>query len=153
MPATTRTPAPRRTGDVRTTEARSTARRPAKAAPARPVASGRLPGWGELGGAPAARRVGRFEQVLARVPTRRFVLTVVLGALAFTGYVGHVYATKQLFAEVQTARREHLRLNLKRNRLKGELDARTAPGVVVERARALGLVEGLGYGPTIKRDQ
>jgi len=97
--------------------------------------------------------MGRLEKLLARVPTRRFVMAVMLGALAFTGYVGHVYSTKQLFSEVQTARREHLRLSLKRNRLKGELDALTAPGVVVERARALGLTEGLGYGPTIKNGQ
>jgi hypothetical protein len=147
MPATTRTTAPRRP-----TAAAKPAAKPARAADPRPArgASGRLPGWGELGGAPAARRVGRLEKLLGRVPTRRFVLAVVFGALAFTAYVGHVYATRQLFAEVQQDRREHLRLSLKRNRLKGELDGLTAPGVVVERARALGLVEGLGYGPTIR---
>ena len=130
-------------------------RAPAKGPAARPVAparvaSGKLPGWGEIGGAPLARRTGRLDRTLGRVPTARFVGLVLLGAVAFTGYVGHVYATQKLYTELQTARRENLRLHLKHNRLKGALDAATSPAVVVARARALGLEEGIAYGPTIR---
>lgn len=119
--------------------------------PAR-VASGRLAGWGDLGGAPVVRKSGRVEQALGRISTRGFVLLLFVCVAAFTAYEAHVYATRASYAELQKARRENLRLHLKLNRLKGEFDAATAPSVVVARARALGLVDGIGYGPTLRVD-
>ncbi len=115
----------------------------------RPVASGRLPGWGDLGGEPLARKVGRTEAWLGRISMGKFVLLVVLGATSFTLYVGHVYRTQEILSELQTVRRDNLRLHLKYNRVKAAFDAATAPGVVIGKARALGLEEGIAYGSAI----
>lgn len=76
-------------------------------------------------------------------------LILVIAAL-FTLYVGHVHATQALLADLEGARRDNLRLHLKHNRLKGEFDRATGPAVIYERARALGLEEGVAYGPTIR---
>ena len=116
----------------------------------RPVASGRLPGWGDLGGEPLARKVGRTEELLGRVPMSRFVLLVVAAAVAFLLYVGHVYRTGEILSELQTVRRENLRLHLTYNRVKGAFDAATAPGTVIPKAKALGLEEGISFGPAIE---
>jgi hypothetical protein len=77
------------------------------------------------------------------------VLIVVL-AILFTTYVGHVHATQDLLANVQQLRRENLELHLKYNRLKGDFDRMVGPGVIYERAGRLGLVEDATYGPTIE---
>ncbi len=116
----------------------------------RPVASGRLPGWGDLGGEPLARKVGRTERLLGRISMGRFVLLVVAAAVAFLLYVGHVYRTQEILSELQTVRRENLRLHLKYNRVKGAFDAATAPAVIIPEAQALGLEEGIAYGPAIE---
>jgi hypothetical protein len=79
----------------------------------------------------------------------RFAAVVLLLAGAFTLYVGHVHATKDLLGEVQTLRSENQRLHLKRNRLQGEFARKTSPSVIYERARALGLQESVTYGPPI----
>ena len=110
----------------------------------------RLPGWGDLGGSATAPRVGRVEKRLASVRTSRIVGWLVLAALVFVAYEAHVYATKDALAAVQAARAENARLHLKLNRLRGEFDAATSPAVVVARAKALGLVEGIGYGAPIR---
>ncbi len=123
--------------------------RPDAATPVRPVASGRLPGWGDLGGEPLARKVGRTEALLGRVSMGRFVLLVVAAAVAFLLYVGHVYRTDEVLSELQIVRRENLRLHLKYNRTKAAFDAATAPGTIIPKARALGLEEGIAYGPAI----
>jgi hypothetical protein len=70
-------------------------------------------------------------------------------AAAFTLYVGHVHATQDLLAEVQLLRKDNVRLHMQHNRLKGEFDRRAGPAGLYERARALGLEEGIAYGPTI----
>lgn len=116
----------------------------------RRVSGGRLPDWSELGGKATAPRAGRVEKRLARVRTSRIVAALVLFALVFVAYEAHVYATKDALEAVQAARAENARLHLKLNRLKGEFDAATSPAVVVERAQALGLVEGIGYGATLR---
>lgn len=141
-------PARGRASAVPTRKAPTTAQRGGAAQHAR-VASGRLPNWGDLGGAASAHRSGRIERLLAPVSSRRVVLVLVLVAAAFTAYEAHIYATKDALAAVQAARHENARLHLKLNRLRGEFDAATSPAVVVARARALGLAEGIGYGPTI----
>lgn len=126
----------------------STPRR-ASTRPAPRVASGTLPGWGEIGMTAVPVRDSRMERLSARLPAQRFYLGLLVLLCAVVGYVGHVYATKQLYRSVQTLSAQNLQLHLKHNRLRGELDAATAPSVVVGRARALGLEEGMAYGPTI----
>lgn len=84
-----------------------------------------------------------------RLPVRRLLAYVLLAALAFTLYVGHVYATRAALEEVQRLRSEQLQLVLRYNRLRGELDRATSPAVIYERARALGLTEGFTYGPVV----
>lgn len=150
-----RQPSGTATGKNRTAAPRG--KRPARAqAPKRTpsgktarVSSGALPGWGDLGMSPMAVRSSRMEKLSERLPARRFYLALLVLLVAVVGYVGHIYATKQLYRGLQTARAENLALHLKHNRLRGELDAATAPSVVVGRARALGLEEGMAYGPTI----
>lgn len=83
----------------------------------------------------------------------RFAVVVLLLAGAFTLYVGHVHATKDLLEEVQTARSENQRLHLKRNRLQGEFARKTSPSVIYERARALGLEESVTYGTPISMSE
>lgn len=68
---------------------------------------------------------------------------------AFTLYVGHVHATKDVLGRVQEARSENQRLHLKRNRLQGEFARKTSPSVIYERAREMGLEESVTYGPPV----
>ena len=103
----------------------------------------KLPGWQALSA--KERRSGYLEQV----STVRFAGLILLLAAAFTLYVGHVHATQDLFAEVQQARAENQRLHLKLTRLRGEFDRATGPSVIYKKAGALGLEEGVAYGPTI----
>lgn len=86
---------------------------------------------------------------LQQVSTVRFALVVLVLAGAFTLYVGHVHATKDLLNQVQEARAENQRLHLKRNRLEGEFARKISPSVIYERARELGLRESVTYGPPI----
>lgn len=123
--------------------------RPKKTTPRAKTA--RLPGWKELTTrnertASRPRTATRIDQV----STVRFGLLLLVLAAGITLYVGHVQATQDLLAEVQQTRRENLRLHLKMNRLQGEFEQATGPEVVYRRARALGLVEGIDYGPTIR---
>lgn len=112
-----------------------------------------LPGWSDL--AKSNRRApstGRGATFLERISTTRFAVLIVLLAILFTTYVGHVHATQNLLADVQQLRRENLELHLKYNRLKGDFDGMVGPGVIYERAGRLGLVEDATYGPTIEVD-
>lgn len=110
----------------------------------------RLPSWREL-----ARRetlaAATIRSERPRLSVRRLMVYVLAAAALFTGYVWHVYATREALQEVQRLRREHLQLVLEYNRLRGELDRATSPAVVYERARALGLEEGFTYGPVVIR--
>jgi len=80
------------------------------------------------------------------------VLVLLALATVFTLFIGHVHATQDLLDELQQARRENLRLHLQHNRLKGEFDQATGPSVIYERAGAMGLEEGIAYGPTIRQE-
>ncbi len=156
----------------RAKQARRPATRKAGARPTRPAKSGKpannaarrkkrtaqrqqrtpaMPGWRDL--ATSNERVQprpRPAALIDKVPTVRFALLLLLLAAGITLYVGHVQATQDALAQVQQARRENLRLHLKLNRLKGDFDRATGPAVIYERARALGLEEGIAYGPTIR---
>ena len=134
--ATTTTKTTKTSATRRTRRSAPQARRPRR----RPE---KLPGWKAL--STKARRAGYLEQV----STVRFAGLILLLAAAFTLYVGHVHATQDLFAEVQQARAENQRLHLKLTRLRGAFDRATGPSVIYKRAPALGLEEGIAYGPTI----
>ncbi len=142
---------------------RSTRKAPAKtAARARPARGGRkpaparangLPSWGDLSsekGAATPRASPPKRGLVEGVPTLRFALYVVTACLLLTLYVGHVYSTQALAAEVQQLQRENHRLVLKHNRLRAAFDRMTAPSVILHRAEALGLAPGSDYGPTIR---
>ena len=148
-----------------------------KKAPARRAASASgaraaLPDWGALRPVPpsrVAKRAGRAKagakkaskkaaqkvrrsRPLDVVPSLRFGLLTLLACLALTVYVSHVYATRATLAELQDARRENERLRLTHQRLQGDVDRMTGPAVVMRRAAALGLEEGIAYGPSIRLD-
>jgi len=113
-----------------------------------------LPGWTDLE-KPTNRRqpTSSDDSFLQKVSTIRFAAVVLLVAAAFTLYVGHVHATKDLLGEVQELRSENQRLHLKRNRLQGEFARKTSPSVIYERARELGLQESVTYGRPISIDE
>jgi len=109
-----------------------------------------LPGWTDLETPSNSRTPDpNDETFLQKVSTVRFAAIVLLVAAAFTLYVGHVHATKNLLGQVQEARVENQRLHLKRNRLQGEFARKTSPSVIYERAREMGLEESVTYGPPV----
>jgi cell division protein FtsL len=110
-----------------------------------------LPEWTDLEPPTNRRRRERSpdESFLERVSTVRFALVVLVLAGAFTLYVGHVHATRNLLNEVQDLRAENKRLHLKRNRLQGAYARKISPSVIHERARELGLRASVTYGPPV----
>lgn len=106
-----------------------------------------LPGWGDLSG--ADRTAGEGTSSTERMSTGQFALVVLLVVGAVTWYVGHVQATQELLGELRQARQTNQELHLRYLRLKSEFNRATGPSVIYDRARALGLEEGLAYGPTI----
>ena len=124
--------------------------RTSSSAKAVPVA--KLPAWSDLSASKAnVKRETRAAKpgLVDGVPTLRFAVLLVAACALFTLYVGHVYATQELVAEVQQLQKEKLRLVLKHNRLRGEFDRMTAPSVILDRAAALGLEPSSQYGPMI----
>lgn len=94
------------------------------------------------------RRKSRLR-VLDVTPSLRFAVWTLIACIAVTLYVGHVYATQSTLANLQSERRENLRLRLTRDRLRGAFNRMTGPQQVMDRAAALGLEEGAAYGPVI----
>ncbi len=112
-----------------------------------------LPGWTDLETPQNRQTSGDSEETfLEQVSTIRFAVGVLLLATAFTLYVGHVHATKDLLGRVQEVRTENQRLHLKRNRLQGEFARKTSPSVIYERARELGLEASVTYGSPVRVD-
>ncbi len=111
-----------------------------------------LPGWHDLatGENERHRLRSRHSAFLETISTARFALLILAVAAAFTVYVGHVHATRDLVVHVESLRQENLRLHLQYNRLKGDFDRLTGPSQIYQRAGALGLEEGIAYGPTIR---
>ena len=148
---------PSRTASTRTR------RRAATTAPSPPGAVPKtgLPGWNDLGSKSrkksATRKIKaaktlRRARFLDAAPSLRFGVWTLIACIAVTLYVGHVYATQATLAALQQAVRENLRLHLTHERLQGAYDRMTGPQAVMERARALGLDEGIAYGPVIHLD-
>ncbi|NNF59661.1 MAG: hypothetical protein HKN04_15605 [Rhodothermaceae bacterium] len=142
------------------TAATRTRRRVATTQPAAAPKTG-LPGWGDLGSKTrkksATRKIKaaktlRRARFLDAAPSLRFGVWTMIACIAVTLYVGHVYATQATLAALQQAERENLRLHLTHERLQGAYDRMTGPQAVMGRARALGLDEGIAYGPVIHLD-
>lgn len=88
----------------------------------------------------------RFLEAMSTV---RFALLVGAVVGGFILYVGHVHATQQVLDELQQLRRENMELHLRYNRVKGEFDRATGPGVIYQRAEALGLKPGVPRHPQV----
>lgn len=117
-----------------------------------------LPGWSDLTDSGKSKKKNRRthsrkttgnKRALDITPTLRFAVITMLLCIGVTLYVGHVFATRTTLAELQAASRDNLRLHLTEDRLKGEFNRMTSPHQVMDRAAALGLEEGITYGPTI----
>ena len=164
MPAKSTTRSSRRSG----TSARKPSRTPTtrtrrRSVTTQPVAAPKagLPGWSDLGSKTrkktATRKIRaaktlRRARFLDAAPSLRFGVWTLIACIAVTLYVGHVYATQATLAALQQAERENLRLHLTHERLQGAYDRMTGPQAVMQRARALGLDEGIAYGPVIHLD-
>ncbi|HLT48094.1 MAG TPA: hypothetical protein VK002_12750 [Rubricoccaceae bacterium] len=166
----TRAPAaPTRRGRSKTRTPSNTAAttRRRKAAAARqhaPAPLAGFPGWADLGVGSKARKKSATKKVTKQVlaakarrarfldvaPSLRFGVWVLVGCIAATLYVGHVFATQATAAALQRAERENLQLHLTHERLQGAYDRMIGPDQILDRAAALGLVEGVAYGPTIR---
>lgn len=144
----TGSPAPKKRSNV--TKRRATT----KARTSKPIREDWRQGWEALQKPENSRvlKAPRANPVLQSVSTKRFGLLVLLIAALFTLYIGHIHATQDLLSALEQTRRENLQLHLTYNRLKGEFDRVTGPAVIYERATALGLEEGITYGPTITLD-
>ncbi|NNE71352.1 MAG: hypothetical protein HKN29_13445 [Rhodothermales bacterium] len=112
-----------------------------------------LPRWQDLSSTPASR--GAHAQaggLFAAVSTLRLALLIIATAALVTLYVGHVYATSELLAEVDQLRRENLDLHLRHNQVKADFDRASGPATIAARARTLGLVEAVPSGHPINLD-
>jgi hypothetical protein len=127
-----------------------------------PVAPVGFPAWSDLGAGAKGRKKSAVKKVLAAkarrarfldtAPSPRFGVWVLAFCIAATLYVGHVFATQETLAALQRAERENLQLHLTRERLQGAYDRMTGPDQILGRAAALGLEEGVAYGPPIHLD-
>lgn len=159
--ATTHTkPSPKRKQPAKAVARRKPARSAAarrKTTPSRSTTTPkRLPGWKDLG-QPTRRGKSKVRTLKRDAPlptsTARFLGGLLVVVTACTLYVGHIYDTQDLYAEVQQMRRQNMRLHLKHNRLKGAFDRATGPKTIYQRARPLGLKEDFTYGPLIQLDR
>lgn len=109
-----------------------------------------LPTWTDLEHTNTKRYAPTSDGAfLERVSTIRFAIVVAVLAASFTAYVGHVHATQELLADVQQAEAENRSLHIQHNYLQGEYARQTGPALVHRRARALGMVETVSFGPTV----
>ena len=142
--------------------------------PTRRRASARttLPSWSDLPATPPSKLAGRAKRASAgakkasanaakkvrkarpldAVPSLRFGLVTLAACVVLTLFLSHAYATRATLDALQDARRENERLRLTHQRLQGDVDRMTGPRAVLGRAAALGLEEGVAYGPTIRLD-
>ncbi|MCY3628703.1 MAG: hypothetical protein OXG94_01680 [Bacteroidetes bacterium] len=90
------------------------------------------------------------RKVIARISTLQFGLIIFLLAGILTGYIGHIHTSQDLLAEINTQRRENVRLHLQHNRLVADYNAFVGPSVIYERAGVLGLQRGHEYAGFIQ---
>lgn len=115
------------------------------------VAAGTLPSWRDLANSNAAVQAARPEDSswLGAISTARFVVIILAVATLFTLYVGHVFATQDLLAEVQQLRNEQLGLEMNYDKLQGELHHATGPEKIFAAAAELGLADRLQGGEPV----
>jgi len=77
--------------------------------------------------------------VIARIPTLHFGLIIFIVAAILTIYIGQVHRSQDLLGEINTERRENIRLHLLHNRLAADLNATIGPSVIHSRGTSLGL--------------
>ncbi len=90
------------------------------------------------------------RKVIARISTLQFGLIIFLLAGILTGYIGHIHTSQDLLAEINTQRRENVRLHLQHNRLEADYNAFVGPSVIYERVEELGLQRGHEYAGLIQ---
>lgn len=112
---------------------------------------GVTPGWEDLltDNRSKAASLKTPEGRLAAMSTARVALGILAVAGLFTLYVGHIYATQDVLADVQRLRTEKMELYLKKNQLSSAWNRATAPHVINDRARELGFRESIPQGETI----
>lgn len=142
-----------RTMPMRSTRHHNTRRQPSQAAPgARQRAVRAIASWKSLSVFEEPANPNSRGSV-TRISTARYALVLFLVAGVFTLYIAHVYASQDLLNSLQQIRRENLQLHLRHNRITGAIDRATGPSVIYRRAAALGLEEGITYGPPILLDE
>lgn len=156
-PSSRKTTAPRKASSSRAKQTKGTRRPQAERAVLKQKArSGDFPTWDALGGKGGARgkktRASSRVRALDATPSLKLGLLLILGCALMTAFVGHTFATQATLAEVQAARAENQKLRLTHQRLRGAFDQMTGPEAVMPRAAALGLEEGVAYGPAISLD-
>ncbi|NNF04149.1 MAG: hypothetical protein HKN17_06760 [Rhodothermales bacterium] len=112
---------------------------------------GVTPGWNDLLTDNSARTASLKtpEGRLAAMSTAKVALVILAVAGLFTLYVGHIYATQDLLADVQRLRTENIELDLQRNQLSSAWDRTTAPAVISDRAGQMGFRESVPLGEPI----
>ena len=134
--------------------ARSAARSAAQSAvfgDSQPATASDLPAWDDLLDDNASKGAAYKEPTgrLAAMSTARVALIIIATAGLLALYVGHIYATQDLLADVQRLRSENLELYLEKNRLASAWDSKTAPPVIYQRTREMGLRERAPEGEPV----
>ena len=111
-----------------------------------------LPSWKELDKATNGRVVVPGSHPFDSISTARIALMILVVAVMFTAYVGHVHATQSVLQSLEELRTEGAALRLEYNSVKGEYDRITGPAAIRLQARELGLTESTRYGPSITID-
>ncbi len=109
------------------------------------------PAWKDLAKANDRPKgpIADSDSYLGALSTARFAAVVLAVATLFTLYVGHVFATQDLLADVQTLRNENLALQMTYDKLEGGFHAKTGPEAIIAQAEKLGLSERLPTGTPI----
>ncbi len=77
--------------------------------------------------------------VIARIPTLHFGLIIFIIAGILTIYIGQIHRSQDLLGQINTERRENVRLHLQHNRLVADLNAALGPSVIHARGDSLDL--------------
>ncbi len=133
---------------------RRASQRTAAARRRRPTSGAFFPGWKDLHTKNRKRKAEAAPTpFLATVSLYRVVLWIIGFGVVLTLYIGHVLATADTLNALRQERARNLSLHLRLNRLQGIYDQRTGPAIIYRRAEALGLKQGLAYGPTVYVEQ
>jgi len=78
-------------------------------------------------------------KVIARIPTLHFAVIIFILSGILTLYIGQIHRSQDLLDQINTQRRENVRLHLQHNRFVSDLNAAIGPSVIHQRASELGL--------------